>query len=299
MNEFQLIDVIIEALGDSASASLMPTGPGDDCSVTTVSAGAELVSSIDTLLADVHFPAKAAAGLIGYRAMMVSLSDLVAMGATPRFVMIALTLPDAVEAWVRDLAAGIARAAQVSGAVVAGGNLARGPLSISVSVHGEVPAGTALLRSGAQAGDGVYLSGPVGGAAHAVARGKLEQFTSVVSLDVPARAYFMPSPPFHLVEEVRSLASAAIDVSDGLLQDLGHLAKASKVGINLIGEDIPLVESVPLETAIHGSDDYVLCFTSGENIDLPGITRIGTVVAEPGIRLDGVVRDATGYQHFA
>ena len=211
--------------------------------------------------------------------------------------MIALTLPDADEVWVRALADGIRRAAQVSGAAVAGGNITRGPVCLSLSVHGSLPAGTALLRSGARPGDGVYVSGEIGGAAFALKTGKLEAYAGLDHLDPAGRAYFAPAPPFHLADAIRTSASAAIDVSDGLLQDLGHLCKASGVGVDLKEKLIPVFAGMSVADAVNGSDDYVMCFTS-PGFELPGVTRIGTVTAEPGIWIDGVAQNLTGYQHF-
>ena len=165
MDEFRLIDTVLGVLGDRAAGEWIAVGPGDDAAVIKSTPGCDQVASIDSLVAGVHFPELAPADLIGYRAMMVSLSDIAAMAATPRYVLIALVLPDGDPSWVQSCARGIAQAAEECDVYVCGGNFSAGPLSITVSVHGEVPAGNALLRSGARPGQGVYVSGALGGAA--------------------------------------------------------------------------------------------------------------------------------------
>lgn len=300
MNEFQLIDVVVAELGDAVSGEWVRTGPGDDGAVTAVPEGMELVSSIDALVAGVHFPAHAGAELIGYRALMVSASDLAAMGADGGFALVAVSLEQADSAWLGGFARGMGRAAREVGLVVAGGNLARGPLTVAVSVHGYVPAGQALLRSGARPGDDVFVTGVLGAAAAAVARGGLERCASEGDLDDLARRYFQPRARLAEGRALRGFASSVIDLSDGLLQDLGHVCDASGVGVDLDSGSIPVAPGAALEQALSGGDDYELCFT-GRGATPPLIEpvhRIGRVVEDRGIRLDG--RPAGGgYQHFA
>ena len=207
-----LIDSIANALGDSATAPWIRVGIGDDAAVMRARDGFDQVASIDTLVADVHFPNNAPE-LIGYRALMVSLSDLAAMAAVPRYALVALTLPevagDTCQQWVQRLASGMAAAAQETHTALCGGNVSRGPLSISVSVHGEVEAGQARLRSTAAAGEGLYVSGPLGSAAACVRTNQLLPVTTAdaqtlsSTLTIAPRRARLPSrtssPPAQLI----------------------------------------------------------------------------------------------------
>ncbi|MEQ8484464.1 MAG: thiamine-phosphate kinase [Pseudomonadales bacterium] len=299
MTEFELIDVIVAELGDVAAGEWVRVGPGDDAAVTAVPAGAEVVSTIDALVADVHFPAAAGAALVGYRAVMVSASDLAAMGAAPGFALVALSLEHDDADWVRGLARGMAEAARALDLRIVGGNIARGPLTIAISVHGYVPAGGALCRSGARPGDGVYVTGSLGAAAAAVARGGLDRCAVDADLDALSRCYFRPQARMAQGRDLRGIASSAIDLSDGLLQDLGHVCRASGVGAELESARIPVADGASLAHALGGGDDYELCFTAPGEAPLLGVpvTRIGRIVAEPGVRLDGRAVSG-GYQHF-
>lgn len=299
MNEFELIDVVVAELGDAAAGEWVRTGPGDDGAVTAVPPGMELVSTVDTLVGGVHFPLGAGPELIGYRALMVSASDLAAMGAAGGFVLVALSLEHGDETWLRGLARGIGRAAGHAGLAVVGGNLARGPSTLAVSAHGYVPEGRALHRATARAGDHVFVTGDLGAAAAALARGGLENCVREDDLDQLSRRYFMPPARMNEGQALRGFASSAIDLSDGLLQDLGHICRASRVGVELDSAAVPVSEGATLEQALAGGDDYELCFTCAgapPALNVP-VRRIGRVVAGPGVRLDG--RPATGgYQHF-
>ncbi len=297
VSEFEVIDGIVAKLGAATDAPWVSVGPGDDAAVTSVPPGQDLVSSVDSLLADVHFPAEAPADLIGYRSMMVSLSDLAAMGAKPAWVLVSLCLPNADRAWIDAFASGVADAAHDADVAVVGGNVAAGPLNVTVSVHGFVPSGEALLRTGAQPGDAICLSGPVGGAASAL--GRVDLATSVrETLAGCARAYWLPQPPFELAVSLRNHASSCIDVSDGLLQDLGHVCRASQVGANLSTESVPLAEGAELRDGLCGGDDYVLCFTTSDQKFAKAHLVFGEVIAGEGIWLDGKPADVSGYQHF-
>ncbi len=297
MQEFEIIDAIVAKLGSATQAPSVSVGPGDDAAVTRVPPGHDLASSVDSLLADVHFPAAAPADLIAYRSMMVSLSDLAAMGAEPAWVMVSLSLPNADQAWIGAFAEGIAAAAQDAKVAVVGGNLAAGPLQVTVSVHGFVPSGKALLRSGAKPGDAICLSGPVGGAASALNRLDLGACARA-TLQGCARAYWMPQPPFETAAALRSHASSCIDVSDGLLQDLAHICRASRVGAHLSSAAIPLAEGAQLRDGLCGGDDYVLCFTTGAEQLANAHSVIGEIVAGEDIQVDGQRADVAGYQHF-
>jgi len=294
MNEFELIDEIIRVLDETAQGGVI--GPGDDCSALEPATGELLVSSIDTLVGGVHFPLDAPGALVGYRAMMVSLSDLAAMGATPVQVLVALTMAASDQPWALEVASGMRDAARLTGARILGGNLTRGPRAITLSVHGSCPAALVLRRSGARAGDGIYLTGPLGAAASAVAQDLLDDPANPLT-----ERYFKPLARLDAGLALRGVASSAIDVSDGLLQDLSHLCRASGVGADLESERIPVAVGASLDCALHGGDDYELLFTAASDPPVADWScyRIGTVVEMSGIRLDGRPVDATGYQHFS
>lgn len=299
MNEFELIDAVIAELGGAAAGEWLRVGPGDDAAVTALPPGCEQVSSIDTLIPGVHFPVQSGAELVGFRALMVSASDLAAMGAAPGFALVAVSMPTADSTWLRALARGLARAGAELSLPLAGGNLARGALTISLSVHGFVPAGTALLRSGAAPDDGIYVTGTLGGAAAALARGGLDACRGDADLDDLSRSYFLPRARIDAGIALRGVASSAIDVSDGLIQDAGHLARASGVGMALRSEDLPLAGGATLADVLRGSDDYELCFTAAAappDLGVP-VRRIGTVVTGAGVTLDGRAASG-GYRHF-
>ena len=293
MDEFALIDAVLNQLGGRAQGAWVEVGPGDDAAVMRQTPGCEAVASIDTLVGGVHFPLAAPAVDIGYRAMMVALSDLAAMGAYPRYVLVALTLPESDAHWVSDLARGIAAAATECDAYVSGGNFARGPLSITVSVHGEVPAGEAVTRDGAQIGDKILISGDVGGAAACV---RLQEWKFALPLSPSQQRYLRPQARFDLCETLRQGAHAAIDVSDGLVADLAHICRSSGAGARLEQSAIPLSPGAMLNDALYGGDDYQLLCTSPT--DLAGFTCIGEIIANTGVWMDGVQLEPRGYNHF-
>lgn len=295
-------------------------GVGDDGALLSVDPGEALVATVDTLVADVHFPAAGAAADIAQRALRVNLSDLAAMAAVPRWFLLALTLPAADEHWLAAFAAGLAEAATAYGCTLVGGDTTRGPLAVTITALGTVPAGQALRRGGAAAGDWVLVTGSLGGAAAALAEMRERGGCRACSADLDAR-YWRPEPRLAEARALRGLASAAIDVSDGLLADLGHIARASGLGAELALEALPLDAAAVArfgverarQWALGGGDDYELCFTvapqrAGEVQALIAsgrlnATRIGQLVAATGVR----VRDGhgcaleiahTGYRHF-
>ncbi|MFZ5654926.1 MAG: thiamine-phosphate kinase [Pseudomonadota bacterium] len=305
IDEFSLIERYFRhGVGSGSGVRL---GVGDDGALLEVEAGAELVVTVDTLVADLHFPAAADAADIAQRALRVNLSDLAAMAATPRWFLLALTLPEADERWLAGFAAGLAAAATAFGVALVGGDTTRGPLAVSITALGTVPAGQALRRSGAAAGDWVMVTGVLGGAAAALADMRERGTCRAGSAALDAR-YWRPEPRLADAEALRGLASAAIDISDGLLADLGHLARASGVGAELMLEALPLHAAAVSrfgvarvrQWALGGGDDYELCFTvapgrGAQLAALPaagraGATRIGQLVPGSGVR----VRDAAG-----
>lgn len=292
MDEFALIDRIVAILGARAGGEGVLLGPGDDAALVAVPPGFDLAVSTDTLVAGRHFPADAPGDLVGERAMGVNLSDLAAMGAEARYCVVALTVPEPDVPWIEAFARGLADAAARHGVAVVGGNLARGPLSVSVAAHGIVPRGLALVRSGARPGDRVYVSGALG-VGHAARLAGNPRFYRV-------------APRLALGVSLRGVASAAIDVSDGFLSDLRHLCAASAVGAEIDLESVPVCPDVDARTALSCGDDYELLFTAPEPSPLAEtVYAVGRIVAGDGVTvLDAgrvVVPDpghSTGFRHF-
>ena len=319
LGEFAVIERYFRTCG--AQRSDVTLGVGDDAALLTPPAGSELVAATDTLVAGVHFPHASPAASIGHRALAVNLSDLAAMGARPAWALLALTLPDAREAWLEEFAAGFGALARAHEVALVGGDTTRGPLCVTVQLLGHVPRGTALRRSGAHAGDALFVSGTPGDAAAGLA---LEQGQLQAPQDAHSylrERFLWPTPRVALGERLRDYASACIDVSDGLLGDAGKLASASRAGAALAFEQLPVSEPLlavlgearARELALTGGDDYELCFSVPPHSlarllsELPpqrwGYTRIGTVRADGGVVVmrDGTVMEFShsGYPHFA
>ncbi|MBY6034713.1 thiamine-phosphate kinase [Marinobacter daepoensis] len=311
MGEFELIRMYFKPLADRANRDQLPLGPGDDCAIQRLEPGHDLVFSVDTLVEGVHFPVGYEPEKLGWRALAVAVSDLAAMGAEPACFTLALTLPDADAGWLAGFASGLSRAGQAFGIALAGGDTTRGPLTISVQVHGLVARSAEIRRSGARSGDFVCVSGTLG-AAGAALDYLSEPAPGPDQLAVLSRYHF-PEPRLALGQSLVGLASAAIDISDGLLADLTHLLEASGVGADIDVEKVPLMpELVVLKgddarrLALTSGDDYELCVTMAPKIyealceDVRReLTVIGVITPEPGLRLAGCVPDAApGYDHF-
>ena len=313
-DEFALIDSMVALLGETTRGAGVVAGPGDDAAVLAMPPGHELVVSVDTLVAERHYPVGASADLIGYRSMAVATSDLAAMGAAPGWATVALVAPTLSPDWAALFASGIKRAALDFDLKVVGGNLARGPQSVTVAVHGHVPAGQAIVRSGAKAGDDVYVTGTLGGAGLALADAKLATTSAAdLAADSPLRRYWNPVPRLELGVALRTLATAAIDVSDGLAADLEHLCKASAVCCDVELERVPTFPGAVALQAVGAGDDYELAFTApaASEAHLQAMTaRTGVRISRIGrIRVDSppavrwfsqgvVVRAPAGYRHF-
>lgn len=318
--EFSLIDrYFVDHAPNRPDVAL---GIGDDCALLIPPAGEQLVVTLDTLVADVHFFAAADPEGVGHKALAVSLSDLAAMGATPAWAMLALTLPKADDAWLAGFCRGLFALADRYGMQLVGGDTTRGPTTvITLQAHGFVPPGLALCRHGAKPGDGVYVSGALGdaGLALAAAFGKVIPTADHRSY-VQARLE-RPEPRLAQGLALRQIASAAIDISDGLAQDLGHILERSQVGAQVEVERLPLSPALSasldrctaLVTALTSGDDYELCFTVPPDrwarLEIVAAawdcrcTRIGVIEAEPGLRLvraDGSALhlERFGYDHF-
>jgi len=276
-----------------AGKSGVTLGIGDDCALLAPTPGMLQAISVDTSIAGVHFPPDANPADIGFRALTVSLSDLAAMGATARWCTLALTLPSAGEAWLEAFSYGFFEAAEKAGVVLVGGDTTRGPLSITVQVQGEVPAGQALLRSGAKEGDYLYVSCTLGdaGAGLAVYQKHLEAGAHTNHL---LQAYLRPEPELATGIALRGIASSCIDISDGLLADLGHILESSAVGAEIDLAAIPLSAALlacyektrALELALTAGDDYRLCFSAPlppDSLPVPGMHCFGRITAKKGI----------------
>lgn len=319
ISEFTLIERYFRHCG--VKRSDVRLGIGDDAALLECPPDAELVATVDTLVAGVHFPEGSPAASVGHRALAVNLSDLAAMGARPAWALLSLTMPTADEEWLGEFASAFSALARAHAVALVGGNTTSGPLCISVQLLGHVPRGAALLRSKGQAGDVVFVSGTPGDSAAglAVEQGRL---TAAAHTAKYLRERFLfPTARVALGERLRRLASACIDVSDGLLGDAGKLAQASGCGVEIEFDRVPvsdaLLEAAGNATArtlaLTGGEDYELCFTVRPDTvarmcqELPpeqwGYRRIGTLSAAAGARVlaaDATVMDFShsGFSHF-
>ena len=263
MHEFELIERIVARLRDTAAGDGVVLGPGDDAAVLDIPGDHQLVVSTDTLVADRHYPGGACADAIGYRSLAVATSDLAAMGATPAFATVSLTAERLTVSWAEHYAGGLATAARDFGIAIVGGNIAKGPESVTVTVHGHTPSGTAVTRSGAKPGEVLYVTGSLGGAGLALADENLGEWSLVaLKADSPLKRYWMPQPRLGLGIGLRGIASAAIDISDGLSSDLDHLCRASGVGCDVDLDTIPLYPGATAMDAVAMGDDYELAFAA-------------------------------------
>ena len=297
-------------------------GVGDDAAVLDLSTklDQELVVSVDTLIDGVHFPKNTPPDAIGHKSLAVNLSDLAAMGAKPEWFTLAISLPESNRQWLQDFTQGLKRLAQQHGIALIGGDTTRGPLSITIQVMGFVPRHQAVLRSTANVGDKIYVSNTLGDAAIGLAliqQGEQQALISASAREALKRALNYPQPQNALAELVRHYASACLDISDGLLQDLGHILKGSQVGAQLNLVDIPLSEAAlqlgqpkALPYALSGGDDYQLLFTiSPEHEPLllthvagmaERVSCIGHITSNTMKITDtfGIEMNREGYQHF-
>jgi thiamine-monophosphate kinase len=327
MGEFDLI-ALIRARCAIVRADVR-LGIGDDAALLAVPAGHLIAVSTDTLIAGVHFPQSTKAYDIGWKALAVNLSDLAAMGATPAWATLALTLPEADPHWVGEFAAGFAALAGEFKLALVGGDTTQGALSITVTVQGLVPEGAALLRNAARVGDGVFVTGTLGDACAGLRCLDRNDGEADRLLSAPAGTREMlierlnrPVPRVAQGLALRGRANACIDVSDGLLADLGHVCTASGVGAEIDIESLPSSPSLLAlfdgnarrECQLAGGDDYELCFSVAENeasallVDLArsgcGATRIGRIVAGSRVRVhdrvgNPVLFARSGWEHFS
>ncbi|HOW61915.1 MAG TPA: thiamine-phosphate kinase [Candidatus Contendobacter sp.] len=320
VSEFSLIDRYFAAHG--LRRPDVALGIGDDCALLIPPAGCCLAVTLDTLVADVHFFAAADPEGLGHKALAVNLSDLAAMGATPAWATLALTLPRADEDWLGRFCQGLFALADRYGVQLVGGDTTHGPvITITIQAHGFVPPGLALRRDGARPGDGVYVTGTLGDAGLALAAAFGKVGIAAEHESYLRRRLERPEPRIAQGLALRGIASAAIDLSDGLAQDLGHILECSGYGARLEVDGLPrspaltatLDRDAAMMTALTSGDDYELCFTAppagAARLEAIAATwecrcaRIGVIEAEPGLRLvraDGSAchLERLGYDHF-
>ena len=319
MGEFELIERYFAAVG--APRSDVVLGVGDDAAVLTVPAGEELIACTDTLVEGRHFPQGFAAFDIGWRALAVNLSDLAAMGAEPRWATLALTVPSIDEEWLEEFVRGFAALGQAHSVALVGGDTTRGPLTLTVQALGTAAPGSALTRAGARPGDLLYVTGWPGDAAAGLAllQGTLAGAgANRAALELKFRR---PEPRVAFGQKLRGVASACIDVSDGLAGDLGRLASASGVAAIVRAAELPLSRALytlagerrARDYALGGGDDYELLFTvpPAGRVALsrataargaPACHCIGEIVSGRGVRVVGEKGDLPlprGWDHFA
>ncbi len=314
MSEFDLIRDYFSNIGASRSDVLV--GVGDDGALLEAPASKNLVSVMDTLVESVHFPRTSPARSVGHRVLAVNLSDVAAMGATPAWASLSLSVPHLDRDWLADFSAGFSECAELHGVTLVGGDTVSGPLAVTVHVTGHVDHGNHVLRSGARPGDQIYVTGTLGDAAaglRAMTRGDGHGFL--------IERFLYPNPRVVLGKRMGPLVSSAIDISDGLGQDIGHLLQASEVGATVALEELPLSTVLsgafaPEEArylALCGGDDYELCMTvSPQNVEefealcescFLRVKRIGQIERMTGLRftLDGQSHavNVQGHDHFS
>ncbi|PHS73807.1 MAG: thiamine-phosphate kinase [Cycloclasticus sp.] len=309
-SEFSIIE---EFFAINSAQGMMPTlGIGDDCAVLDIPSDKQLAVSTDTLVEDVHFLSNSDPRLLGHKALAVNLSDIAAMGATPTWVSLAITLPAIDKGWLSSFSQGFFALAKEHSVQIIGGDTTRGPLSITVNIMGLLPNGQCLARSGAKVGDAIYVSGTIGNAGLGL---KKAIKADVDQKDPDVGSYLKPEPCVSLGEAILSMANSCIDVSDGLSADLNHILKASHVGATISHEDMPFTQSVkeymeennddlwPYSTG----DDYQLCFTMPPQTSISelatyDVTKIGVIEEKQGLRIkfnDGkLITLNKGFDHF-
>ena len=296
-------------------------GVGDDCALVDITNGMDLAVSMDTMVSGTHFFPDVDPETLGHKALAVNLSDMAAMGAMPYWAMLALTLPSVDHVWLAAFAKGFFDLAAEYNVSLIGGDTTRGPLTLTVTIMGEVPAGAALRRNGAKAGNDIWVSGNIGDAALAVAHRHGKIVLAEADYHEAVMRLYEPTPRVKLGQALRGMATSAIDVSDGLLADLGHICRLSGVGATVDLGSIPVSaigakhfsDDAALTAIVAGGDDYELCFTAPANsresiaelTDMLGIplTRIGQVKRGKGVSLlnngKPVKIDGRGFDHFS
>lgn len=319
LSEFELISRYFTR--PSAPDSRAALGVGDDCALLTPAPGMQLAISTDMLVEGRHFFPHADPHALGHKSLAVNLSDLAAMGAQPIAFTLALALPEAREDWLEPFSQGLLKLADAHGCELIGGDTTKGPLTISITVFGEIPYTQALRRDAAKDGDDIWISGTLGDARLALAAYRHELTLRAEAHHSAARRMHQPTPRVALGMALRDIAHAAIDISDGLAGDLGHILTRSRVGAVLDVDALPagaVLKQQPQELrrrfTLSGGDDYELCFTAPASrreqvlvaAELAGtnVARVGVIQALPGLRLLDAGGEAldlalTSFDHFS
>lgn len=320
INEFDLIQYFFNHQKTNRADVIQ--GIGDDAAVLQPPIAQQLMVTTDTLVAGLHFPENTLPFDIGYKALAVNLSDLAAMGAEPAWILLALTLPTVDKAWLSQFAQGFFSLMERFQCQLVGGDITRGPLSINVQALGWIPTGKALLRSGAQAGDRIYVTGTLGDAGLALAylQNNVSSVIKPEQLSFLLARFNRPEPRVSVGFALRNIASSAIDISDGLAADLGHILTASQVGGIIDVAKLPISEALfglspekARQLALIAGDDYELCFTvpqaresalkkALETINC-SYTAIGFITQESGLLFEDengnpFLIERKGFTHF-
>ncbi|KWW34610.1 thiamine-phosphate kinase [Cupriavidus metallidurans] len=296
-------------------------GVGDDCALIEARPGHQLAISTDMLVSGRHFFPDVSPRALGHKALAVNLSDLAAMGAEPRAFTLALALPEADAGWLAEFAAGMLALADDHGCELIGGDTTKGPLTLSITVFGDVPPRQALRRDAARPGDDIWISGTLGDARLALGDCRGEWLLPEPDFTLIRPRMEMPTPRVALGLALRGVAHAALDISDGLIGDLGHILERSSVGAIVDVDALPrseILDAQPEECqracALAGGDDYELCFTApvGARETIAGIARrlhlplthVGSITPEAGLRLvdregNPYVFKGASFDHFA
>ncbi|HWZ47183.1 MAG TPA: thiamine-phosphate kinase [Herbaspirillum sp.] len=320
MSEFDLIARYFTRPAAAGSQSCTVLGIGDDCALLQPNAGMQLAISTDMLVEGRHFFPAADALALGHKCLAVNLSDLAAMGAQPLAFTLALALPAAQDDWLGPFSSGLLALADLHGCELIGGDTTKGPLTISITIFGEVPADGALRRDAAQVGDDIWVSGTLGDARLALAGYRNEITLAAAEQQAAAERMHRPTPRVALGLALRGIAHAAIDISDGLNGDLGHILQRSGVGAVLDVDALPAgpvlrrqERALQRRFTLAGGDDYELCFTAPSAqreavlcaaTSTTPVTRIGSIERAPGLRLrdsNGAPLDITvsSFDHFS
>lgn len=314
LSEFDLIDRFF--CHQKVAKSGTRIGIGDDGAILSLSSASDLVVSTDTLLEGVHFLPGTPPEALGHKALAVNLSDIAAMGALPQWVFLSLTLPTADETWLEGFSKGFLGLAKHYSVELVGGDTTRGPLSVTVTILGQVTKGEGLCRHGAKCGDSIFVTGLIGDAGLGLHEAKMKESANQSVLE----RYMKPVPRVQAGSCLESVASSCIDISDGLAADLGHILEKSGVGASLEWEKIPLSKAVSdfvIQTEqwdfpLIAGDDYELCFTvPASNLARFNkvsndfgclVTCIGSIEEKKGLRLSRVGKnmelEGSGYRHF-
>jgi thiamine-monophosphate kinase len=284
MNEFQLIKHFFESEQEPSLSESVVLGIGDDCALLQMPLGKQLAVSVDTLVADVHFPKEAPANLIAERALRTNLSDLAAMGAEPLWFTLALTLPQVDEIWLREFSHGLFACAREFNIQLVGGDTTSGPLSVTIQVMGSIENKSAMRRDAANADDFILVTNTLGDGAAALEVLQKKILVSEADQIYLEERFYRPKPRLMEAKLICEFANAALDISDGLVADLQHICERSDLGATIFVEDIPLSSALrnlqdqeqAYRYALTGGDDYELCFTvSPENMP-----QIAMLIAE-------------------